>query len=63
MLDKAAPLASLILPTHDHPHFDRYIWKQVFSATLTGVMVLSGVMVLGNVSEKLDQLLATRICR
>lgn len=37
--------------------FDRYIWKQVFSATLTGVMVLSGVMVLGNVYKKLDQLL------
>jgi len=37
--------------------FDRYIWKQVFSATLTGVLVLSGVMVLGNVYKKLDQLL------
>ena len=37
--------------------FDRYIWRQVFSATLTGVLVLSGVMVLGNVYKKLDQLL------
>jgi LPS export ABC transporter permease LptF len=36
--------------------FDRYIGKQVWSATLTGVLVLSGVMVLGNVYQKLDQL-------
>ena len=37
--------------------FDRYIGRQVFSATLTGVLVLSGVMVLGNIYKKLDQLL------
>jgi LPS export ABC transporter permease LptF len=37
--------------------FDRYIWGQVWSAAATGVMVLSGVMVLGNVYKKLDQLL------
>jgi len=37
--------------------FDRYLWKQVWSAMSTGVMVLSGVMVLGNVYKKLDQLL------
>ncbi len=37
--------------------FDRYIWRQVFSSTLTGVLVLTGVMVLGNVYQKLDQLL------
>jgi lipopolysaccharide export LptBFGC system permease protein LptF len=37
--------------------FDRYIWNQVWSGTLTGVLVLSGVMVLGNVYKKLDQLL------
>jgi lipopolysaccharide export LptBFGC system permease protein LptF len=37
--------------------FDRYIGKQVFAATATGVVVLSGVMVLGNVYKKLDQLL------
>jgi len=37
--------------------FDRYIWRQVFNATLTGVLVLSGVMVLGNIYKKLDQLL------
>lgn len=37
--------------------FDRYIWRQVFNATLTGVIVLSGVMVLGNIYKKLDQLL------
>lgn len=36
--------------------FDRYIGRQVWSATLTGVLVLSGVMVLGNVYQKLDQL-------
>lgn len=37
--------------------FDRYLWRQVFSATITGVLVLSGVMVLGNIYKKLDQLL------
>ena len=37
--------------------FDRYIGRQVASATLTGVLVLSGVMVLGNIYKKLDQLL------
>ncbi len=37
--------------------FDRYIGRQVWMATLTGVVVLSGVMVLGNVYKKLDQLL------
>ncbi len=37
--------------------FDRYLWKQVWSAMFTGVIVLSGVMVLGNVYKKLDQLL------
>jgi len=37
--------------------FDRYIWGQVFSSTLTGVLVLTGVMVLGSVYQKLDQLL------
>jgi len=37
--------------------FDRYIGRQVWMATLTGVLVLSGVMVLGNVYKKLDQLL------
>ena len=37
--------------------FDRYLGKQVLSATLMGVMLLSGVMVLGNVYKKLDELL------
>lgn len=37
--------------------FDRYIGRQVGSATLIGVALLSGVMVLGNVYKKLDQLL------
>lgn len=37
--------------------FDRYIGRQIWSATTTGVVVLSGVMVLGNVYKKLDQLL------
>jgi LPS export ABC transporter permease LptF len=37
--------------------FDLYIWGQVWSGTLIGVIVLSGVMVLGNVYKKLDQLL------
>jgi len=37
--------------------FDRYIGRQVLSATLMGVLLLSGVMVLGNVYKKLDELL------
>jgi lipopolysaccharide export system permease protein len=37
--------------------FDRYIGRQVLSATLLGVLLLSGVMVLGNVYKQLDQLL------
>jgi len=37
--------------------FDRYLGRQVGSATLIGVALLSGVMVLGNVYKKLDQLL------
>jgi lipopolysaccharide export LptBFGC system permease protein LptF len=37
--------------------FDRYICRQIWMATVTGVVVLSGVMVLGNVYKKLDQLL------
>jgi len=37
--------------------FDRYLGSQVGSATLIGVALLSGVMVLGNVYRKLDQLL------
>jgi lipopolysaccharide export LptBFGC system permease protein LptF len=37
--------------------FDRYLGKQVLSATLMGIMLLSGVMVLGNVYKKLDELL------
>lgn len=37
--------------------FDRYLGRQVFTATLMGVLLLSGVMVLGNVYKKLDQLL------
>ena len=37
--------------------FDRYIGRQVLTATLTGVAVLTGVMVLGSVYQKLDQLL------
>ncbi len=37
--------------------FDRYIGRQVGSATLIGVALLSGVMVLGNVYKKLDELL------
>eukprot|EP01031_Cornospumella_fuschlensis_P048258 gene48258-59100_t len=37
--------------------FDRYLGRQVFSATLMGVLLLSGVMVLGNVYKQLDQLL------
>ena len=37
--------------------FDRYIWGQVWSGMFTGVLVLSGVMVLGNVYKKMDELL------
>lgn len=37
--------------------FDRYLGRQVFSATFLGVLLLSGVMVLGNVYKQLDQLL------
>jgi lipopolysaccharide export system permease protein len=37
--------------------FDRYLGRQVFSATFMGVLLLSGVMVLGNVYKKLDELL------
>ncbi|MFN0078982.1 MAG: LptF/LptG family permease [Prosthecobacter sp.] len=37
--------------------FDRYLVRQVGSATLIGVALLSGVMVLGNVYKKLDELL------
>lgn len=37
--------------------FDRYLGRQVGSATLMGVALLSGVMVLGNVYKKLDELL------
>ncbi|MEN3943586.1 LptF/LptG family permease [Prosthecobacter sp. SYSU 5D2] len=37
--------------------FDRYLGKQVLAATLMGVLLLSGVMVLGNVYKKLDELL------
>ena len=37
--------------------FDRYLGRQVGSATLIGVLLLSGVMVLGNVYKKLDELL------
>lgn len=37
--------------------FDRYLGRQVATATLIGVALLSGVMVLGNVYKKLDELL------
>lgn len=37
--------------------FDRYLGKQVLTATSMGVLLLSGVMVLGNVYKKLDELL------
>ncbi|MEZ0389868.1 MAG: LptF/LptG family permease [Verrucomicrobium sp.] len=37
--------------------FDRYIWRQVASSTLTGVLVLTGVMVLGNVFKEMERLL------
>ncbi|MCB1210875.1 MAG: LptF/LptG family permease, partial [Verrucomicrobiales bacterium] len=37
--------------------FDRYIGRQISSGTLVGVVILSGVMVLGNVFQKMEQLL------
>ncbi len=37
--------------------FDRYIGRQVGSAMLTGVVVLTGVMVLGNIYKKLDNIM------
>ncbi len=37
--------------------FDRYIWRQVFSSMLIGVIVLTGVMVLGNVFKEMERLL------
>jgi lipopolysaccharide export LptBFGC system permease protein LptF len=37
--------------------FDRYLARQIGMATLIGVGLLSGVMVLGNVYKKLDELL------
>jgi len=37
--------------------FDRYIWRQIFNSTLTGVLVLTGVMVLGNVFKEMERLL------
>ncbi len=37
--------------------FDRYIWKQIAFTTLTGVLVLTGVMVLGNVFKEMQRLL------
>jgi lipopolysaccharide export system permease protein len=37
--------------------FDRYLGRQVLSSTLMGVLLLCGVMVLGNVYKKLDELL------
>lgn len=37
--------------------FDRYLGRQVGSATFIGVALLSGVMVLGNVYKQLDELL------
>jgi lipopolysaccharide export LptBFGC system permease protein LptF len=36
---------------------DRYLGRQVLSTTLMGLLLLSGVMVLGNVYKKLDELL------
>ena len=36
---------------------DRYLGRQILAVTLTGVLVLSAVMVLGNVYKKLSQLL------
>src|SRR6186713_2048805 len=37
--------------------FDRYIWSQVAGSTLTGVIVLTGVMVLANVFKEMERLL------
>jgi LPS export ABC transporter permease LptF len=37
--------------------FDRYIWRQIATSTLTGVLVLTGVMVLGNVFKEMERLL------
>lgn len=37
--------------------FDRYLARQIGTATLIGVAMLSGVMVLGNVYKKLEELL------
>ena len=37
--------------------FDRYIWGQIATSTLTGVLVLTGVMVLGNVFKEMERLL------
>jgi lipopolysaccharide export LptBFGC system permease protein LptF len=37
--------------------FDRYLGRQILSSTLMGILLLSGVMVLGNVYKKLDELL------
>ncbi|MFO1485395.1 MAG: LptF/LptG family permease [Verrucomicrobiaceae bacterium] len=37
--------------------FDRYIGRQVGSATLMGVVLLSGVMVLGNLFKEMERLL------
>lgn len=39
--------------------FDAYIGRQVLSAVITGVVVLTGVLVLGNIFKKLDQLLGS----
>jgi lipopolysaccharide export system permease protein len=39
--------------------FDTYIARQVLSAVFTGVVVLTGVLVLGNIFKKLDQLLGS----
>jgi lipopolysaccharide export LptBFGC system permease protein LptF len=39
--------------------FDQYVGRQVLSAVITGVVVLTGVLVLGNIFKKLDQLLGS----
>ena len=36
---------------------DRYLWRQVLSSTFTGVVMLTGVMVLGNVFKEMERLL------
>jgi lipopolysaccharide export system permease protein len=36
---------------------DRYIWRQVLSSTVSGVLMLTGVMVLGNVFKEMERLL------